>query len=99
MKIITKIKLRLIPVKKYVRLVYSRVESFEESLKLMEGLVKKPVDFIDGIMFAKNRGVIMEGRFSEKIDLPVSTFNKAMDEWFYLHAEKVTKKNNEYMEG
>ena len=96
--IITKIKLRLIPAKKYVRLEYNRVKSFEESIKVLENLVSTNVDFIDGIMFSKDIGVIMTGRFSEKYDLPVTTFNKATDEWFYLHAEKVAKKHNKYEE-
>lgn len=93
MGIITKIKLRLIPAKKYVRLKYSRVESFEEAVVLTEKVVKTDVDFIDGIMFSKNFGVIMTGSFSGQTNLPASRFKRSVDEWFYLHAEKKAREN------
>lgn len=90
--IITKIKLKLIPAKRYVLLTYERVGSFGQSLAMLEKKVAAPVDFIDGIMFYKNLGVVMTGKFSEKKDLPVVTFRHAYDEWFYLYAEKIAKK-------
>ena len=56
----------------------------------MVDLIKKKTNeavcFVDGIMFSKNSGVVMVGNFSDKQNLPISTFCKASDEWFYLHA-------------
>lgn len=90
--IITKIKLKLIPAKKYVRLKYQKVGSFEEAVELTEKLTKSEADFIDGILFERRFGVIMSGVFADDGDMPVARFSRAIDDWFYLHAEKVVKK-------
>ena len=91
-------KLPLIPAKEYVRLKYYRVKSFEEVIALVEKKSNEDVEFIDGIMFSKELGVIMVGKQSEKVNLPIKTFQKARDEWFYLHAEKIVQKSSEYEE-
>lgn len=96
--IITLVKLRLVPAKEFVRLKYHHVNSFEEATKLTEQKSGESVDFVDGIMFSKNRGIVMAGDFADKSDLPVSTFSKASDEWFYLHADKISKRRGTYEE-
>ncbi|RJO59227.1 FAD-binding oxidoreductase [Candidatus Parcubacteria bacterium] len=87
--ILTKIKLKLIPAKNFVRLAYQPVKSFNEAIEVITQKTKAPVDFIDGIMFSKNSGVIMTGIFSETADLPAVAFHRSADEWFYLHAKKI----------
>ncbi len=96
--IITSIKLKLIATRDYVQLTYQTVKSFEESVKLVKQKASETVNFIDGIMFSKNLGVVMTGNFVDRTDLPVSTFNKSTDEWFYLHADKISKKYTSYEE-
>ncbi|MHA1977985.1 MAG: FAD-binding oxidoreductase [Candidatus Hodarchaeales archaeon] len=96
--IITRGKLSLIPAKEYVRVKYYRIHSFEEAVALIEKKSKEDVEFIDGIMFSNDLGVIFVGNQSEKVKLPIQPFQNARDEWFYLHAEKVVKKNSEYEE-
>ena len=96
--IITRGKLSLIAAKQYVRVQYLRVQSFEEAVALIEQKTQENVDFIDGIMFRNDLGVIVIGNHSDKVKLPIQTFQKARDEWFYLHAEKVARKHSEYEE-
>ncbi|MBI3335557.1 MAG: FAD-binding oxidoreductase [Candidatus Portnoybacteria bacterium] len=96
--IITLVKLRLIPAKDFVRLQYHAVKNFDEAINLTEKKVGETVQFVDGIIFEKNRGVVMVGNFTDKSDLPVSTFSKARDEWFYLHADKISKRHEKYEE-
>lgn len=96
--IITKIKLKLVPGKDYVKLTYKKVESYKEAMEELEKAIKTPVDFIDGIMFSENFGTIMTGVFSDKENLPIATFSKPEDEWFYIHAEEVTKKEDGWTE-
>lgn len=88
--IITQARVKLIPAKKYVHLTYHTVSSFKESIKKLEEAVKTEVDFIDGILFSKEKGTIMTGKFSEDKNLPKVTFKKATDDWFYTHAEHIT---------
>jgi FAD/FMN-containing dehydrogenase len=96
--IITLVKLRLIPAKDFVRLTYRAVKSFDDAASLMEREVGGAAHFIDGIIFAKNRGVIMSGNFTDKTDMPVSTFSNRTDEWFYLHADNISKRYETYEE-
>jgi len=96
--VITLVKLRLRPTKEFVRLAYHAVPSFYEAIHLTERKVDEAVDFVDAVLFAKNRGVVMVGSFADKNDLPISTFSKASDEWFYLHADAISKKYSLYEE-
>ena len=91
--IITLVKMSLIPAKKFMHLTYHRVGSFSEAIRMIEKNVHESVDYIDGILFSKNLGVIMIGNLEDtKKDLPASSFLNATDEWFYLHAENTAKK-------
>lgn len=96
--ILTLIKLCLIPSKDFVRLTYRTTQNLDSTIDLVGKNVSEAPDFIDGIMFAKNRGVIMSGNFSDRVDLPLSTFSNRADEWFYLHAEKVSANRDQYEE-
>lgn len=96
--IITLAKLQLVPAKNFIHLTYHTVNSFEEAVDLMRQKSSEKVDFIDGIMFAKNFGVVTIGNFSDKQTLPISTFHKASDEWFYLHAKTISQNHNLYKE-
>jgi len=94
----TLFEIRLIPAKSHVELTYLRVTGIEDAQRELAAQTKdKSVGFLDGIMFAPDKGVIMAGRFAEPgqetkernggHDLPIVTFTKPSDEWFYLHAE------------
>ncbi len=96
--VITLVKLKLIPAKDFVHLTYHTVKSFQEAVSLIKQKSSEPVNFIDGIMFSKYFGVVMIGSFSDSQKLPVSTFSKPNDEWFYLHAKKLSKNNFKYEE-
>ena len=96
--IITSARLKLISASKFVKITYLRVSSFEEIVEVIKNKTKDNVDYIDAIMFSRNSGVVMIGELSDKADLPIATFSKAGDEWFYLHVEKITKKYNKWEE-
>ena len=96
--IITLVKLRLVPAKDFVYITYHAIKSFDEMTRLIGKETGEAVNFVDGIMFSKNSGVVMSGNFSEKQNLPISTFSKPSNEWFYLHAEKISKHSEKYEE-
>ena len=84
------IELKLIPAKPYVCLTYIPVQSFQHAISVIEKESKKAHDFMDGIMFSADRGVIMVGNLTNKKDGKAVRFCRAWDDWFYLHAEKRT---------
>lgn len=96
--VMTSVKMRLVQAKKFVHLTYRSVWSFNEALDLIQKNVRESVDFVDGIMFSKNAGVVMVAHFSDRQNLPLSTFRKPFDEWFYIHARNRSKNFREYEE-
>jgi len=91
--VITKIKLKIIPAKPYILLTYYPINSFKKAIKLLEEKITVHTNFIDGILFSKKSGTIMTGIFSDKKLLPIVSFSNATDDWFYTHAETITKKH------
>lgn len=98
--ILTMVKLSLIPATPEIKLTYHRISSSKEAVKLIDTQAKKTKgpDFIDGIMFSKTSGVIMLGYFTTETQLPKVSFHKFSDEWFYLHAQKVSGREPVYEE-
>src|SRR5258708_224049 len=96
--VITQAKVKLIPAKKFVQITYYRINSFSASISMLEKMVKEKVDFIDGILFSKEQGVIMIGILSDKVNLPIVTFSNVKDDWFYTHAQDIAKKYDIYSE-
>ena len=80
-------EIQLIPARKYVRLTYIPVDSFETSVKMLDKVIAENHDFIDGIMFARDRGVIIVGDMTDEATGHIQRFSRARDQWFYLHAQ------------
>lgn len=96
--IITKIKLQLLPVTPNIELEYIRVTSYDEALGLISKTTKTSAEFVDAIMFTPTSGVVMVGNFSINNDLPIATYSRLSDEWFYIHAQKIASKHKTYRE-
>ena len=87
--VLTGVKVKLIPAKRYVQLTYLPVESFRDAVDVLNQAMNEDYDYIDGIMFSETRGVVMVGRLSnEKVGKAVR-FTRPFDEWFYLHVDKI----------
>lgn len=89
--VVTAAEIQLVPACRYVELEYIPVHSFEEAVKTLRRAVTQKIDFVDGILYAPDRGVIMVGTMTDKPSGPIRTFSRARDEWFYLHAEKIAR--------
>ncbi|KAF2089019.1 FAD binding domain-containing protein [Saccharata proteae CBS 121410] len=91
--VVTKLVIRLIEAKDYVALTYFPTRSVEEAVEKLGDATSQPekVDYVDGILFAQDRGVIMVGRLADSPPpgAAVQRFTRPRDPWFYLHAERV----------
>ncbi|HEY4160683.1 MAG TPA: FAD-binding oxidoreductase [Candidatus Saccharimonadales bacterium] len=87
--VITAMEIRLIPSRRYVQLTYLPVAGFASALSTMQRCVTGDYDFIDGIMFGKQHGVIIAGKLSDDKAGKIRRFSRARDPWFYLHAERI----------
>ena len=96
--IVTLVKVKLVPATKYVRLRYRRTANHQDALAQLETQVGRGQDFVDGILFSKTNGVIMTGSYTNEASLPVARFSRAYDDWFYVHAQKISQRHDDYEE-
>lgn len=87
--ITTKLELGLIPAKRFVKLLYYPYSSIPETITALRQATENPEnDYVDGIIFSRNHGVLMVGQLTD--ELPESEklqrFSGPWDPWFYLHA-------------
>ncbi len=96
--IITVADVQLMPAKKYVHLTYLPVMSFQEAVKVLKRTAKQDYDYIDGIMFGADHGVIIVGNLSDTVVGKVRRFTRARDPWYYLHAESIDSRAEQVTE-
>ncbi|KAF2825433.1 FAD-binding domain-containing protein [Ophiobolus disseminans] len=100
--ITTKLELRLIEAKRFVKLVYQPYSSVQDTITALRKATADPGnDYVDGIMFSQTHGVVMIGHLTN--DIPASqipqTFSGPWDLWFYLYAESkpLTHQSTDYI--
>lgn len=89
--ITTMLELKLIPARRFVRLVYHPYSTIHETIEALRKATEDPQnDYVDGIIYSKSHGVLMTGQLTD--DIPASEkpqkFSGSWDPWFYLHAKK-----------
>lgn len=92
--VVTLLEIQLIEAKKYVELTYYRCNSMDEAVQQMKECTDdQSVEYLDGIVFARNWYAVCAGRLSDDVpkNATVQRFLRARDPWFYLQAKKVTK--------
>ncbi|KAI9826830.1 MAG: hypothetical protein M1832_005769 [Thelocarpon impressellum] len=90
----TLLEIRLIEARTFVELTYHPVSSVSESIERLEGAQEDMGnDYVDGILFALDRAVVMTGRLTNEVrpGVKIQRFSRASDPWFYLHVERVTR--------
>ena len=88
----TLLEIQLIEARTYVALTYHPVASMSEAQKVFaEATSDTSSDYLDGIMFAKDRGVICVGRLTNDVDegVKVQKFTRPRDPWFYIHVDRL----------
>ncbi|KAK9367908.1 hypothetical protein V1509DRAFT_610144 [Lipomyces kononenkoae] len=93
----TLLEIQLIDAKSYVELTYYPVSSIQVAVeKIEQATADSSTDYLDGIFFAKDRGVICIGRLKDSVDdgIRIQRFTRATDPWFYLHAKKLIGKSS-----
>ncbi|KAK3376165.1 hypothetical protein B0T24DRAFT_665190 [Lasiosphaeria ovina] len=88
--IVTRLELALVPARRFVRLVYRSYASVDDTIAAVKAATEDPAnDYVDGILFSPDRGLVMVGRMTD--DIPTNKkpqrFSRPRDPWFYLHAE------------
>ncbi|KAB5566815.1 hypothetical protein GE09DRAFT_747164 [Coniochaeta sp. 2T2.1] len=90
----TLLEVKLMEARKFVRARYRRTSSVAEAVRVVEEEVGKAEnDYVDGILFSKDHGVIITGTLTDEKPEATrpQTFSGAWDPWFYLHVQDRTK--------
>lgn len=90
----TLLELELVPARRFVRTTYHRTASVAEAVARIRAETDpaRGNDYVDGILFSKTHGVVITGKMTDEKpeDVPVQTFSRARDPWFYLHVRDRT---------
>jgi delta24-sterol reductase len=88
--VLTKVVIKLVPMKSWVEVTYHRTTSNKDAMdKLQRETENKENDYVDGVLFSKDLGVVVSGRLVSEPSsprIPVSRFSRPWDEWFWIHA-------------
>ena len=96
--LLTSVKLKLVKAHKYVKLKYIPVNGPSQAINKIYELTKANLDYVEGIVFSKERAIVIVGKRVDYRKHPKKTFSKPSDPWFYKHAENISKKGFEYEE-
>ncbi|KAK3402327.1 hypothetical protein B0T20DRAFT_493562 [Sordaria brevicollis] len=90
----TLLEVQLMEAKKFVKTEYKRASSVAEAIRMVrEETQKGDNDYVDGILFSKDHGVVVTGKLVNELPSPEikpQTFSGAWDPWFYLHCQEKT---------
>ena len=91
--ITTLLELQLVQAKRWVKVVYHSVRTIREGIEKVRIETLNPeLDYVDGILFSKDHGVVVTGCRTD--DVPASAqiqrFSNAKDPWYYLHVKNKT---------
>ncbi|KAI2468331.1 FAD-binding domain-containing protein [Annulohypoxylon bovei var. microspora] len=91
----TLLELRLIEAKRFVRTTYRRTSSVAEAVRVVKEECEgdKGNDYVDGILFSKDHGVVISGKMTDELpeNEKVQTFSRAWDPWYYMHVRERTE--------
>ncbi|KAI1387435.1 FAD-binding domain-containing protein [Hypoxylon trugodes] len=91
----TLLELQLVEARRFVRATYRRTGSVAEAVSVVKEECKpeKGNDYVDGILFSKDHGVIVSGKLTDELpsdNAKIQTFSHAWDPWFYMHVRDRT---------
>ncbi|KAK4105204.1 FAD-binding domain-containing protein [Parathielavia hyrcaniae] len=89
----TLLEVRLMEAKRFVKTRYRRTGSVAEAVEAVREEVRRGEnDYVDGILFSKDHGVVVTGELTDEMPAAgtVQTFSGPWDPWFYLHAKEKT---------
>ena len=94
--VVTMLEVQLVEAKPYIELQYWPVSSARDAVSATEKHTDdQAVQYLDGILFSKDRGLIMTGRMAEldktNSHLRRQSYRGPWDPWFFTRAEKILK--------
>jgi FAD/FMN-containing dehydrogenase len=93
--IVTAVKMRLVPAKRFVHVRYTRLGSFPDAVSDLHKMKSGSFEYLDAILYSKHHGVAITGNPVDESMVPhatrIKTFSNAADDWFYRHVRDKTR--------
>lgn len=99
--VVTMLGIELVPAKRVVELRYFRVGAMEEGMRILkEEQEDEEVDFMDGMFFSKESGVMCLGKLVDSVPAgeQEKRFLRPKDDWLYINAEKQAARLDQWTE-
>uniref|UniRef100_A0A7E4ZQF1 Delta(24)-sterol reductase n=1 Tax=Panagrellus redivivus TaxID=6233 RepID=A0A7E4ZQF1_PANRE len=93
--------IRIIPAKPYVRLTYYPCQSKAKLLDRLENAAKSADnEFVEGLQFTHDTGVVMTGFFADSppVNASVNNIGRWYKPWFFEHVRSICTANQEIVE-
>ncbi|KAF4437470.1 FAD-binding domain-containing protein [Fusarium austroafricanum] len=89
--LVTTVEIELIEAKKFVKTTYHSRPTVKQTVEMVQKEGCNPSnDYVDGIIFSKDHGVVITGEMTDESPGRTQTFSHATDPWFYLHVQDKT---------
>ncbi|KAL9104856.1 MAG: hypothetical protein Q9163_000242 [Psora crenata] len=88
----TLLEIKLIAAKAFVELAYHPINGVGELTVKIHDAIKDPSnDYVDALLYEKNRGVVITGRLTDRAQagVKIQTILRPRDEWYYIHVQKL----------
>ncbi|KXS98311.1 hypothetical protein AC578_6844 [Pseudocercospora eumusae] len=92
MGVVTLLALQLVDARPFVELTYERITGIDDAvLRVKELFREHRLDYLDGILFASDHGVLCCGKLVDVVPQhgELRTFSRPWDDWFYTNAERL----------
>jgi len=90
--VVTEIEVQLVEAGNFMELEYTEVTSAVGAVECIESYTADDkIQYLDGIMFSKNSGLIIAGRMvnTPTPGCPITKYLSRSDPWFYVHAQEI----------
>ncbi len=95
-------ELKIIPAKKYIRILYQPVYNLDDIVEVFEEASRKTGDndFVEGLVYSRDSAVIMRGNFTNDIesDGTLNAIGRWYKPWFYKHVQTFLNNSQEMVE-
>lgn len=89
--VVTELEIQLMDAKPFVELEYWTVSSASDAITVIDSYTADDkIQYLDGIMFSKDNGIIMAGRMVDaQASRPSQQYRRPWDPWFFIRAQEI----------
>jgi len=91
------VELQIVPAERFVKLDYYAANSMDEIIEIFQEQTMKASEnqFVEGIIFSKNKGVIMVGNMTTSAEpTKINRIGQCHKPWFFKHVQSFLQNNN-----